>query len=79
LAELLKVHLFPGEYSSHDLLRIAKRKGRLVALNGDEIPVKVVRGELRIGEDGARVLTADIKASNGVAYVIDRVLCEGNC
>jgi uncharacterized surface protein with fasciclin (FAS1) repeats len=80
LAELLKGHVVEGEYSSSDLKNIAKRKGHVVALNGDEIPIKLVKGELRIGEERAKVVLADIRASNGNAHVIDKVLqCEGNC
>jgi uncharacterized surface protein with fasciclin (FAS1) repeats len=77
LGILLKRHVVQGQYRASDLIRTAKRKGHLTDLNGDEIPVKVVRGELRIG--GARVLTADIKASNGVAHILDGVIVQDNC
>jgi uncharacterized surface protein with fasciclin (FAS1) repeats len=45
-----------------------------VAVSGDEIPLKLFKGELIIGEEGAKVVLANTKASNGVAHVIDRVI-----
>jgi uncharacterized surface protein with fasciclin (FAS1) repeats len=51
--------------------KIVKRHS-IKTLNGQRLRVKVRHGKVRVG--GARVITADVRASNGVIHVINRVL-----
>ena len=41
-------------------------------LNGKDVEVRIEGGKVTVG--GARVITADIAASNGVIHVIDTVM-----
>jgi uncharacterized surface protein with fasciclin (FAS1) repeats len=51
--------------------KVVKRHS-IRTLNGDRVRVRVRNGRVYVG--GARVLTPDVKASNGVIHVIDKVL-----
>ncbi|SDG62308.1 fasciclin domain-containing protein [Winogradskyella thalassocola] len=67
LANILKYHVTPGNYSK-DFLKKFKKLGQA---NNDYVKVEVVDGEPMIG--GANIL-ASIKAGNGIVHVIDKVL-----
>ncbi|KAA5827705.1 fasciclin domain-containing protein [Algibacter amylolyticus] len=67
LANILKYHVTPGNYSK-DFLKKFKKLGQA---NNGYVKVEVVDGEPIIG--GARIL-ASIKAGNGIVHVIDKVL-----
>lgn len=67
LANILKFHVAPGNYSK-DFLKKFKKLG--VANNG-YVTIEVVDGEPMIG--GAKIL-ASIEAGNGIVHVIDKVL-----
>ncbi|AUC82633.1 fasciclin domain-containing protein [Lacinutrix sp. Bg11-31] len=67
LANILKYHVTPGNYSK-DFLKKFKKLGQA---NNDYVKVEVVDGEPMIG--GAKIL-ASIKAGNGIVHVIDKVL-----
>ena len=62
----------------HHALGRKMRSGKLVkrssvrTLNGDSLRVRVRHGNVRVG--GARVLTPDVAASNGVIHAINEVL-----
>ena len=67
LAAILKLHVIPGKVKSKDLAGktlTAETLGGTVAIDGTN-GVKV---------NDATVTTADIKASNGIIHVIDKVL-----
>lgn len=67
LIEVLTYHVVPGHVTSAEAASMSSAS----TLQGGELPVSVDR-DIRIGE--ARVVSADIEASNGVIHVIDRVL-----
>ncbi|WP_044397489.1 fasciclin domain-containing protein [Lacinutrix sp. Hel_I_90] len=67
LANILKYHVTPGNYSK-DFLKKFKKLGQA---NNDYVKVEVVNGEPLIG--GAKIL-ASIPAGNGIVHVIDKVL-----
>ncbi len=67
LANILKYHVTPGNYSK-DFLKRFKKLGQA---NNKYVKVEVVDGEPLIG--GARIL-GSVKAGNGIVHVIDKVL-----
>jgi uncharacterized surface protein with fasciclin (FAS1) repeats len=67
LAQVLTYHVVPGRVTAADVVGLASAP----TVNGEELPVSVDGG---VHVDGARVISADIEASNGVIHVIDRVL-----
>ncbi|MDH3733385.1 MAG: fasciclin domain-containing protein, partial [Gemmatimonadota bacterium] len=68
LAAILKYHVVPGTVSAAEAskLRFAG------TLNGQRVGIRAEAGRLEI--DDATVVTADVRASNGVIHVIDQVL-----
>ncbi len=70
LAAILKHHVVNGAIKSAD---IAAGKTEVDTLNGDKIAVeKAADGSVTVG--GAKVIGADVEASNGVIHVIDTVV-----
>ncbi|SFN75130.1 Uncaracterized surface protein containing fasciclin (FAS1) repeats [Bizionia echini] len=67
LANILKYHVTPGNYSK-DFLTKFKKLGQA---NNQYVAVEVVDGEPMIG--GAKII-ASISAGNGIVHVIDKVL-----
>ena len=67
LANILKYHVTPGNYSKEFLTKFKK----LGQANNQYVAVEVVEGEPMIG--GAKIL-ASIPAGNGIVHVIDKVL-----
>ena len=67
LANILKYHVTPGNYSK-DFLKKFKKLGQA---NNQYVKVEVVDGEPMIG--GAKIL-GSVKAGNGIVHVIDMVL-----
>ncbi|ALJ05279.1 fasciclin [Pseudalgibacter alginicilyticus] len=67
LANILKYHVTPGNYSK-DFLKKFKKLGQA---NNGYVKIEVVNDEPIIG--GAKIL-ASIKAGNGIVHVIDKVL-----
>ena len=68
LANILGRHVFSKKITSSEIDGEIKLK----AINGEEITIKKVNGIVYINE--AEVVTADVKASNGVIHFINRVL-----
>ena len=68
LVRVLTYHVVPGKVMAADVVKISSTK----TVNGDAVNVKVAGGDVMV--DKARVVKADIAASNGVIHVIDRVL-----
>lgn len=68
LAALLKRHVVPGRVFSD----AAAKGATLTTLQGARLTTRAEQGRVLVG--GARVLSADVDASNGVIHVIDRVL-----
>jgi uncharacterized surface protein with fasciclin (FAS1) repeats len=68
LTEILTYHVVAGKVMSGDVVKVNSAK----AVSGDDITVTVKGGTVMV--DGARVIKADIGASNGVIHVIDTVI-----
>ncbi|CAN5376234.1 hypothetical protein BH10CYA1_BH10CYA1_20610 [soil metagenome] len=68
LANVLKYHVVKGKYSAEDLAS----KRSLTTLEGESLMINAKDGKVVV--DGALVVEADVKASNGVIHVIDAVL-----
>ena len=68
LRRVLLYHVADGRYPA---ARVA-RKRSIPTLAGPRVQVRVRKGVVRVG--GARVVTPDVRASNGVIHAINRVL-----
>lgn len=68
LAAILTYHVVAGSVAAKDVALATK----LRTANGQELTVATAGGEVRI--DDAKVIKADIAASNGVIHVIDSVV-----
>jgi len=72
LSAILAYHVVAAEVMSSDLT-----SGDVATVNGADVTLKVTDGKVTIVDgqgDVARVVMADIPASNGVVHVIDTVL-----
>jgi uncharacterized surface protein with fasciclin (FAS1) repeats len=67
LVKVLTYHVVAGKVLSSDL-----KSGQVNSLQGDPISVKV--GSAGVSVNDAKVIKADIPASNGVIHVIDNVI-----
>ena len=67
LTKILTYHVVPGSVLSTSL-----RSGDVKSVEGSSLKVGVNAGKVTVS--GASVVKADIKASNGVIHVIDKVL-----
>jgi uncharacterized surface protein with fasciclin (FAS1) repeats len=67
LAKVLTYHVVPGAVLSTSL-----KSGDVKSVEGSSLKVVVAAGKVTVS--GANVVKADIKASNGVIHVIDKVL-----
>lgn len=67
LAEVLKYHVTPGNYS-RDFLKKFKKLGQA---NNQDVAVEVEGDEVYIG--GAKI-TASVPASNGIVHIVDKVI-----
>lgn len=70
LTDILTYHVTKGKLSAEDLTKMNGQE--LTMLNGKTAKIEVKDGNVYI--DGAKVLKADIPASNGVIHVIDTVI-----
>jgi uncharacterized surface protein with fasciclin (FAS1) repeats len=68
LRDVLTYHVVQGELTAASL----QGRSYVTALNGDRIPVRVMNGQVMVGN--ATVVMADVDASNGVIHAIDGVL-----
>jgi len=67
LVAILTYHVVPGKVPAADV-----KSGEVKTVNGKKLDVKVTGGVVTV--DGAKVLTTDIPASNGVIHLIDTVV-----
>lgn len=70
LTAILTYHVVPGKVTAGDIVKQGRATPSTV--NGQSLQVRVEGGEVRVGD--AKVITADVAASNGVIHVIDTVL-----
>ncbi len=70
-AKLRSVLLYHVAKGRLDAAKVVKRTS-VKTLNGKSVRIRVKDGKVTVG--GARVVTPDVKASNGVIHVINKVL-----
>ncbi|WP_171121328.1 MULTISPECIES: fasciclin domain-containing protein [unclassified Ruegeria] len=68
LVEILTYHVVPAKVMSGD---IAGKRAKVLTVQGDRLSVNAKNG---VKVNGAEVVQADIKASNGVIHVVDAVI-----
>ncbi|MEM7234545.1 MAG: CIA30 family protein, partial [Planctomycetota bacterium] len=68
LRAILMYHVVPGRVLAKDVVKVTAAK----TLNGQRVDVNVAGGKVKI--DYANVVKTDIRASNGVIHVIDKVI-----
>ena len=80
LTKILTYHVVSGKYTSHDLAKLAKANGgkaMLKTVEGDSITVAKQDGKWTVTDDKgnvADITIADVMQSNGVIFVINKVL-----
>ena len=80
LTKVLTYHVVPGNYSSADLSALAKKSGgqaELKTAQGETLAVIVKGQNLYVADakgNTARVTTSNVKQSNGVIHVVDKVM-----
>ncbi len=80
LTRILTYHVVPGKYTAHDLAKLAKAHGgkaMLKTVEGDSITVAKHGGKWTVTDDKdnvADITIADVTQSNGVIFVINKVL-----
>jgi uncharacterized surface protein with fasciclin (FAS1) repeats len=67
LGKILTYHVVPGAEESRSL-----RPGAVPTVEGNPVNVRISHGRIQVNR--SRVVAADVRASNGVIHVIDRVL-----
>ncbi len=67
LANILKFHVTPGNYSKEFLMKFKK----LGQANDQSVPIELRAGEVYVG--GAKIV-ASIDAGNGIVHVVDKVM-----
>jgi uncharacterized surface protein with fasciclin (FAS1) repeats len=72
LRSILLYHVVAGDVTAAKIMKMSSAK----TLDGQEIKIAVVGGMVMVND--ARVIKADVMASNGVIHVIDTVLIPKN-
>jgi uncharacterized surface protein with fasciclin (FAS1) repeats len=70
LGSVLTFHVVPGRVVAGDILKA----GRAIPKTVSGQPLDITARDGKVYVNGARVVTADVQASNGVIHVIDTVL-----
>lgn len=68
LKDILLYHVVSGQVLAADAAKLTEAK----TVQGGTLPIVASGGSVTVG--GAKVVTADVRASNGVIHVIDKVL-----
>jgi uncharacterized surface protein with fasciclin (FAS1) repeats len=71
LQQILTYHVVPGRVSSSDVAKLRTAK----TVSGEAVDISVDGATVRV--DNARVIKADVEASNGLIHVIDTVIMPG--
>lgn len=69
LRQVLAYHVIPGNLSANQI-----QPGEVQTLGNNPVNVQVDRGNNQVRVNDARVIQADIQASNGVIHIVDRVI-----
>jgi uncharacterized surface protein with fasciclin (FAS1) repeats len=72
LANILKYHVVPSKIMAADI-KDGKAEVATMKEGGDNM-IEVMKGADGVTVDGAKVVTADVAADNGVIHVIDKVI-----
>ena len=72
LRAVLTYHVVAGKVTAEQVVKL----DRAETVNGQSLRIRVDDGTVRVND--AKVLKADVMASNGVIHVIDRVLIPGS-
>ena len=68
LVAILTYHVVPGEVGAAEVVKLSSAS----TVNGEKVDIRVENDTVFV--DDARVVTADVDASNGVIHVIDTVI-----
>ncbi|MBE0538199.1 MAG: fasciclin domain-containing protein [Ignavibacterium sp.] len=68
LKKVLLYHVVSGNLMAGDVVKLSEA----TTVEGSKVKIKVVDGNVMIND--AKVITADVKASNGVIHIIDTVI-----
>jgi uncharacterized surface protein with fasciclin (FAS1) repeats len=68
LTAILTYHVVAGSVPASEVVKLKSAK----TVNGADVQIKVMDGKVMV--NNAHVVTADVKASNGVIHVIDTVI-----
>jgi uncharacterized surface protein with fasciclin (FAS1) repeats len=77
LSPILTYHVVPGAIHAADLTKLADKNGMITAktVNGQDLAIHITGSMVQLGTDQkAKVIVADVAASNGVIHAIDTVL-----
>ena len=80
LTKVLTYHVVPGNYSSTELMALAKKSGgqaELKTAQGETLAVIQKGSKLYVADakgNTARITTANVRQSNGMIHVIDKVV-----
>lgn len=72
LTSILTYHVLSGSVMAEDAVAAAKKNAKVKTVNGKKIKLSIKDGSVYV--NGAKVVTTDIKCSNGVIHVIDSVI-----
>jgi transforming growth factor-beta-induced protein len=73
LAKVLTYHVVAGDIMSAQAIAVARQNGTVEPLEGEPISLSLQDGKLTLN-GSATVVTADVRATNGVIHVIDTVI-----
>jgi len=73
LAKVLTYHVVAGDIKSAQAIAVAQQNGTVKPLEGEPVSLSLKDGKLTLN-GSATVVTADIRATNGVIHVIDSVI-----
>jgi uncharacterized surface protein with fasciclin (FAS1) repeats len=73
LAKVLTYHVVAGDIKSAQAIAVARQNGTVKPIDGEPISLSLKDGKLTLNGN-ATVVTADVRATNGVIHVIDTVI-----
>jgi len=73
LKRVLLSHVVSGRVMASDVVKLKEAK----TVEGSNVAIKVENGSVYVA-DTSKVVTADVKASNGVIHIIDHVIVPKN-
>jgi len=73
LSNVLTYHVVSGKVMAADVVKLSEA----TTVQGQNVSIEVKDGVVYV--DGAKVISADVKASNGVIHVIDSVILPKSC